>query len=445
MENKVGFKSIVGNSMWQISEKIITLLISVFITSIIARYLGTEGYGTVNYIVSVVMLFTAFSTLGMEKITINDLLKEEKCKEKILGTSFIIRVIGGIVLILISQIVLYILDDGNVVSQILGVILGISMLFKAFEVIEYYLQSQSKLKTLSIIRFISAIVVAIFKILVVCLDWGIIAFIFSYVVDTVSVAILFWIWYRTKNKEKWCFSKEYAKKLLSKCWYVAISGLMTTLYMRIDQIMLGTMFESKFENGIYSAAVRIAEMWYFVPLAVIAAFQPTIIKSKNEEKGEEYLDNMQKLYDFIAIIGIGFGILISIFGKLAINILYGEEYIKAYSVLLISVWAGLFATLGSARSVWLIIENLQKYTIAYTLCGSVLNILLNAIFIPKYGAFGAAFATLLTQGISNIFVLMIFKKTRISSFMILKSIFKNELLKNFLSKACMKFKKRITI
>ena len=429
MEKNITLKNIFGNSMWQIGEKIITMIFSVFVTSIVARYLGTEDYGFVNYIISIVMLFTTFSTLGMEKITIKDIIEREESEERILGTSFYIRLIGGIVLIFISQITIYILDEKNMLAQLLGLIMGLCMIFRAYEVIEYYLQSQMKLKTISIIRFCSTFFVAILRILVVIFDWGIVGFTATYLFDAIIVAVLLKIWYKKRKKLKFKFSLEYAKRILSKCWYVAISGLMVTLYMRIDQVMLGSMLDNKTENGIYSAAVRIAEIWYFVPTAIISAFQPAIVMKKKHSE-EQYEKTMQRLYDIVAIVGIGFGILITLFGDIAVQILYGDEYKGATSILKISVWAGLFATLGTARSVWLVNENLQKYSLIYTSVGCVTNIVLNYFLIPKIGARGAAIATLIAQFVTNVLALVPFKKTRKSSAMILKSIFLNQTVKD---------------
>lgn len=429
MEKNITLKNIFGNSMWQIGEKIITMIFSVFVTSIVARYLGTEDYGFVNYIISIVMLFTTFSTLGMEKITIKDIIEREESEERILGTSFYIRLIGGIVLIFISQITIYILDEKNMLAQLLGLIMGLCMIFRAYEVIEYYLQSQMKLKTISIIRFCSTFFVAILRILVVIFDWGIVGFTATYLFDAIIVAVLLKIWYKKRKKLKFKFSLEYAKRILSKCWYVAISGLMVTLYMRIDQVMLGSMLDNKTENGIYSAAVRIAEIWYFVPTAIISAFQPAIVMKKKHSE-DQYEKTMQRLYDIVAIVGIAFGILITLFGDIAVQILYGDEYKGATSILKISVWAGLFATLGTARSVWLVNENLQKYSLIYTSVGCVTNIVLNYFLIPKIGAKGAAIATLIAQFVTNVLALVPFKKTRKSSTMILKSIFLNQTVKD---------------
>lgn len=422
MDNTVDLKKIFGNSMWQIGEKIINMLLSVIVTSIIARYLGVENYGLVNYIISTVLLFTAFSTLGMEKITIKDLIEKKDTEENILGTSIFIRLIGGIILIVISQITIYILNGNNSLALIIALLMGMCMLFRAFEVIEYYLQAHMKLKIISIIRFISTLIVLGSRILVVIFDLGMIGFAATYLIDAIVVALLLYIWYKKNLKIKLKFSTKYAKNVLSKCWYVAISSLLVTLYMKIDQVMLGAMLDSTTENGIYSAAVRIAEMWYFIPTAIIASFQPIIVLKKKESE-LLYEKAMQKLYNIIATVGIIFGIGISLFGNIAINILYGQEYMAAADILKISAWAGLFATLGTARSVWLVNENLQKYTLVYTIAGSITNISLNYLLIPTMGAKGAAIATLVAQFVTNILALLPFKKTRKSSFMIIKSIF----------------------
>lgn len=426
MGNKFNLKNILGNSMWQIGEKIITMLIGVIVTSIVARYLGVEQYGLANYIISIVALFTALSTFGTKEIIITDIVKKgENKKEEIIGSGLIIRLVGGILLIIASQIAIYILTKGDFVCQVLGIIMGTCMLFQSLEVIEYYFQAAMQLKLVAIIRFISTIIAAMAKLLVVYFNLGIVGFVSTYLVDAIIVGVLLYIYYKSKNKNRFKVNKEYVKELLKKCWYIALSGLMTTIYMRIDQVMLGSMLADKSENGIYSAATRIAEMWYFVPLAIITVFQPVIVKRKEENNKDEYKKEMQRLYDIVAIIGIAFGIIITLFGWLAVDILYGPEYKKASSVLYISVWAGLFATLGSARFIWLIAENKQKYTIAYTVVGCIINIILNYILIPKMGAFGAALATLITQFVSNIFVLMFFDDTKESSFMILKAILKN--------------------
>lgn len=85
---------------------------------------------------------------------------------------------------------------------------------------------------------------------------------------------------------------------------------MITLYMRIDQVMLDSMMTSRVELGVYSAAVRVAEMWYFVPMAIITSFKP-VIMNKKLKNGNSYLKSVQILYTIIAWTGIGFGVLMT--------------------------------------------------------------------------------------------------------------------------------------
>jgi len=245
-------------------------------------------------------------------------------------------------------------------------------------------------------------------------------------VAIIGIALMIAYYKIRKKVSPWRINFTYAKNILSQRWYFILSGLMITLYMRSDQVMLGSMLPNRIELGIYSAAVRVAEMWYFVPMAIITSFKPVIMNNKKTNESS-YIKSVQLLYTIVAWLGITFGVLILLFSKLIVSILYGVEYLKASSILSISVWAGTFAMLGSARSTWLICEGLQRYTLVYTFSGLAVNIILNYIMIPKFGAYGAASATLASQVI-NVLVLGFFKDTRLSLLMILKALSYKQLL-----------------
>jgi len=190
--------------------------------------------------------------------------------------------------------------------------------------------------------------------------------------------------------------------------------------MRIDQVMLGSMMPTKVELGVYSAAVQIASMWYFVPMAVITSLMPVIMNKKKINENS-YLKSVQLLYTIVAWIGIGFSVFILLFSKRIVSILYGADFLKSANILSVSIWAGTFAMLGSARGTWLICEGLQKYSMVYIGAGCISNIILNYLLIPVLGGYGAAIATLVSQVIVVIIAPSFFKETRISSIMILKA------------------------
>lgn len=426
-------KKVIENSSWIVSQNIFTMLLGVFITAIVARYLGTERYGTFSYVLSIVSLFTGIAAVGIHHISVKDLKYSSSDEGKILGTSFGIRIVMAIILIIVSEVTLFLLNGNNNTILLIGILLSSMMIFNCFEVIEYYYTATMQIKYSAIVKFIAYIVLAISKILVVVFNKGIIWYTVAYTLEFSIYALLLYISYKVikrknNDKQKWYFDFNYAKKLLSRSWYYALSSIMVTIYMRIDQAMLGTYFENKSEVGIYSAAVRIAEMWAFVPNAIITALKPAIIgyKKNNEAK---YKETLSKLYLITSIVCLSFSIGIVIFSKLIISILYGKDYIMAYKSLYILIIGTWFGVIGNVHYVWMVCEDKGKYTLFYSLSGSVLNIIANIILIPKYGAVGAAIATLLSQLVANVFSFSVFKETRMLTKYAIKSIFLVDLYK----------------
>lgn len=95
-----------------------------------------------------------------------------------------------------------------------------------------------------------------------------------------------------------------------------------------------------------------------------------------------------------------------------IKILYGNEFAESAKILVIHIWAGIFVFSGIASSQWFLMEKLQIYSLYRTLAGAAINIALNFILIPIYGAIGAAVATVISQGVASVFFNAINKKTR---------------------------------
>ncbi len=421
LNNKVAIK-IIKNSSWLVGDKVFTMIIGVFVTAIVARYLGPENYGQFNYALSFVTLFTAFSTLGFETLIVKAIVDKHQDEGTILFTSFVLRVIGGTILTFLATILIRMIEPNSSNLHIIVFILSLTMVFRALEVIEYWVQAHQRAKISSVIRMVAYVIIAGFKVSMVLLGGNLIHFALIYMMDVIIIGIGLFIAYFKNRKAKlnWKFDINYAKYILSQSWYLILSGLMITLYMQIDKVMLGSLMPTKSEVGIYSVATSVAQMWYFVPMAIITSFKP-VIMSKKKINEQSYLKSVQLLYTIVAWLGIGFGFFVLIFSSPIVNILYGPDYQNAARILIISIWAGTFAMLGSARGVWTVIEGLQKYNILYVGAGAVINIVLNYLLIPLVAGYGAAVATLFTQITVAVIAPLFIKETRISAIMMLKA------------------------
>jgi len=352
----------------------------------------------------------------------NPVGKGRPTKGTILCTSLYLRIFGGIALTFLAGIIIRLIEpnDGNL--HMLVLIMSFTMVLKSLEVIEYWIQAYQRAKMSSIIRMSAYIISAGLKLALVFLQGNLVHYALIYMIDAIIIGTALMIAY-FRNREirtKWKFNFSYAKNILSQSWYLILSGIMITLYMRIDQVMLGSMMPTKTEVGVYSAAVQIAGMWYFVPMAIITSFKPVIMsKKKIDEKS--YLKSVQFLYTIVVWMGIGFGIFILLTSNIIVKILFGPEYIKAASILSVSIWSGTFAILGCVGSIWFVCEGLQKYSMLLVFGGLITNVSLNFVLIPLLGGYGAAIATLATQVMSNFIIPLFIKKIRLSSIMILKA------------------------
>jgi PST family polysaccharide transporter len=125
-----------------------------------------------------------------------------------------------------------------------------------------------------------------------------------------------------------------------------------------------------------------------------------------------YIKKVQKLLDLLFLMAFGLSVFASFFSSDIINILYGIEYKESAIVLSIHIWTSIFVFLGVAGSNYFVVENLQTKMLVRAGLGLILNVALNLIFIPWWGAVGAAIATLTSQFFASYFFDLLSKQTR---------------------------------
>jgi len=188
--------------------------------------------------------------------------------------------------------------------------------------------------------------------------------------------------------------------------------------MKIDQVMIKNMLDAK-AVGNYAIAVRLSEVWYFIPMAITNSLIPAIINAKKISE-KLYYERLQKLYDLMTWLSIGISLPIMLLSTKIIELLFGIQYQEAAGVLKIYVWAGVFVFLGVASSQYLLAENYIKIEALRTVIGAIVNIILNIVLIPIYEIQGAAIATVISYFVST-FVIVLIPKTYKNSILMFKS------------------------
>lgn len=409
------------NTSWLMGEKILRMFMGLFVGIWVARYLGPEQFGLLSYAQSFVFLFTAIATLGLDNIVVRELVRDGSRRDVLLGTSFALKLVGSLfILPFLWVAVQFTSNDGY--TNVIIFITALATIFQSFNVIDFYYQSTVMSKYVALANTVCLMLSSLMKIILIINHAPLIAFAWMAVFDSVVLAVGLVYFYLIKTKQKltgWRFDSNIAKQLLKDSYPLIISGVMISLYMRIDQVMIKEMLDTS-AVGQFAAAVRISEAWYFVPMALCNSLFPAIANAKKNDS-QLYIDRLSKLYAIITWLGLAMGLFVSLFDYYIIDILYGNQYIEAVKVLNIHIWTGLFVGLGVASNIWLNIENLNHLAMQRTFLGLVTNIVLNFLLAKKYGVVGVAFATLLSQMMATLIFDWFNKKTREQFFLKLSS------------------------
>ena len=405
------FRKYFANTSWLLGERVLRMVISLFVGIYVARYLGPERFGLLSYSVSFVWLFSSLATFGLNTILVRELVKSPEKRNNLIGTVFWLKVFGTFVMATTITVALQFFEDDHQTYWMIFLI-ALGYLFQATNVIELYFQAQVQSKFIVRAQVAQILITSLFKIYLIWVQAELIWFAFALMLDQAVAAALFLIIYR------WeiylfpfiTFHWKQAKQLMHAALPLIFSGMMVLLYMKIDQVMLKEMLNPK-AVGVYAAAVKLCEAWYFIPSAIMASLFPAIIESRKESE-EIYENRVQKLYEMMVWGSLLVAIPTTYLADWFIQVLYGANFQDAATVLKIYIWTFVFVSLGVASSHWLVAENLEKYALVRSCLGAILNISLNWYLIPIYGITGAAYATLITQLFVSYLFFGISKHTR---------------------------------
>jgi O-antigen/teichoic acid export membrane protein len=416
-----GFKRYFVNTSWLMGHRVLSMVVALFVGVYVARYLGPERFGLLSYAGSFVGLFMALATLGLDGIMVRELVKTPERRDELLGTAFWLKA-GGAILMFAGIAAAVPFTHNDTQTNILIVIIAFAVIFQAFNVIDFNYQAEVKSKYVVYAQLVSLVISSITKLVFVWIAAPLVWFACVILLDAVVLAAGMTAMY-LKNTGKiwyWKWRWQTAKELFRDSWPLILSGMVISIYMKIDQVMIKEMLDAE-QVGLYAAAVKLSEAWYFVPVAITSSVFPAIINAKKQSE-ELYYQRLQKLYDLMVWLAVAIALPTTFLAPWVIRVLYGEAFLPAAGVLSIHIWAGVFVFLGVASGKWFITENFMKLSFYRTFFGAIGNVVFNLIFIPILHIKGAAMGTLLANFLAAYFFDVINLKTRKNFLMKTKSL-----------------------
>jgi len=423
IEGRHNLQKILGNAGWLFFDKILRMGVGLIVGVWVARYLGPEQFGAFNFAIAFVALFGAFASLGLDGIVVRDIVREPEKRYEILSSAFILKLCGGCIAFFISLVAIIIMRPAESQTHWLVGIIAAGMVFQSFDAIDLWFQSQVKSKYTVIAKNFAFVVFALVRVVLILNKAPLTTFAWAALAEVIlGSAVLLMFYLRQKMVPVWCPGINAARRLVNESWPLILSGLAIMIYMRIDQIMLGQMMGNK-EVGLYSAALRFSEIWYFIPMAIVSSVMPSLTQARLESKEKYYL-LLQQVFNNLVRIAYVIAMPMTFISSSLVTSLYGSEYSRAGLILAIHIWSAVFVFIGVGMSPWTINEGMMKYSLIQTIGGAIVNICLNIVLIPRYGAAGAAISTLISQMMASFLFNFTVPKLRIIFNMQLRALLK---------------------
>ena len=387
-------RRVAANALWLATDRSARAVIGLLLGSLIVRQLGPERLGALSYAMSFAALFCPLADLSLMPIVVRELLRKPAEAPAILGTAALMRAAGGIIAVIAAGAASLLFNRGMELTHRLVITVSCVGVFQALDVIDFWYQSRVESRVVVIARGAAHAVVIAGTLLCVRFGAGPEGYARLFLAGYVLNAVALLVAYMGRNGKivHWRFSPEWLKLMAVSCAPLVVSAILKMIYSRMDRVLLGR-YSGEAELGIYSVAAGIYEGLFFVPSVVSSSVFPAVVAAR--ERGREFFEyRLRQYFSLMAALGYCMAVAVMIFAAPGIRIFLGPAYARSAFLLAILAWGLLFLCVSFARTACLMAENRHLAAMAAMAAGTVVNIMLNLLLIPRYGATGVAVAAL---------------------------------------------------
>jgi PST family polysaccharide transporter len=393
------------NTVAQLIGRVISILLSAGTSILLARYLGKEKLGEYGAIYAYLALFAFLGTFCLEQILAREVSQRREKGGELFRTATLTAMVFSVAGAILAPACGPLFGYTGRMQWLIAVAALDALILPPFRLRGIIFQVEMRLwyaVAIGIVRqamWLVAVALLAMKSaafpMVIAARTG---------VGVLEVALLLLAVRRVdlvQGARK--FVKSEAWMMLREGFPLVLTTLAVGIYHRIDQVMLHKMSGDQV-LGPYVIAVQLTELFSALPVALMSSLFPALAQSaKDEERFRRYLS---ETYRFLMVIVFAACALVTPVAAPVIELFYGKQYTSTASLLIVLIWSEVPVFFAVALGNALIAKGLQKYTPYGAVAGAIANTLLNLALIPRYGALGASWATVISYSIAGIFFLL---------------------------------------
>ena len=394
-ENKTATR-LVKNSAWLFGAEASSKIIGLATQIIAARYLGDKGYGSYSLAFALSGIFTVFLDMGLSIYICKQVSHYPEKANRYLKSVFDLKKILALPVVG-ALICLVLLMPGESEIQVVVCAIGLALVVNGFT--EMYLAVFRAFEWMSLVCVLLVVQRALFFALgFISLLMGYLVVPFSIIFLVVSVfSLILARWNMQKRSEgrepllDWGLSKTILKKSLPVCGIF----LFSYIYFRIDVVIVYFLI-GEAETGWYNAAFKWVEVLALLVASIRSALFPTLSRVYSDP-GNQFQSICKEAVRYLFLIGLPLTVGTFVLAPELVKLLYGDLYEMTVQILQIMA-LGFFLICVNEFAIFLLLSaDRFSEVLKVVFLGSVLNIVLNILAIPKWGVIGAAAVAGLTE------------------------------------------------
>lgn len=400
----MGKKGLLYNSSIILGAQIFGKIISFFTVILLARKFGVVKFGEFSYFISLGLFLTIFIDLGATQFIIKDISAKKVDENKIFIHSILLKCLHFVVVYLIlyfffgrayldrfSILILYPLFDSLIQSTI-AIYNG-----------KHEFRNVSKvLFSMELFRSLGLFLLSFFTV-------NIKVFYSVYTINS-FVFFVFLLTLRINSGMSFRIQKSYVKHYYKSVIWFFIYAIAYQLYFRIDVLLIERLSSDKLQLGLYNVAYKLFEIFLLAPAALMGVVFPKISSLVSQNKLGVLRIYLRRIQYYLVLIFLIIVLIASTYASDIITILYGKAFEGAAHILVVLMFTLAIYLFNCIYSVSLNSSGNEKFSVLIFAVGSIVNIVLNFLFIPKFGGVGAAYATLIAEILSTALYVYIFNK-----------------------------------
>ncbi len=402
-----------SNGTWSAVQQAAMMASNSIVGLLLIVVLPVHEFGSYTYATALSAFGLAVMSGGLASLGVKMIVNPTRSERATVAGLLLVREL--LALLSIAVIAIIALSTSDAVSAAVALVAAASLLARAFDAPEIWYRAHMRTGVVAVRRLAVTLVMFGVRLIAIAFFQSLWVFIGLFVLEAVISSALVCVRY-IRDRDTPGFGRpsfKVAAELMRSSWPLLVSGVANQANLRSDIIVVQAVLGAS-AVGVYSAAARMSELAFFIPVVFMNATLPLLLRTREEhgQSSTPYRRMLQRSYDTAFWLGVAVAVGAGGVGTFVISTFFSDAYSDSIELLWILVIACPFVFMAAVYSKWIIAEGILWASVLRHGLGALANISLNLALLPVIGVRAAAISTVVSYVTASYLACFVGRRSR---------------------------------